>query len=197
MIKSKRTAQGAVSFHGSYFHGEFTYFLNTKTVGFFHESYFHGSSRGSFYLHVSFRASFYFHGSFRGSSRHFHGSTWKSTREQLPAFGRIREIGRSNETRHVSDTWKCGSLSSIFTLPPEDLEKKRPFKLPQLPLKRVPSIFPRKCPRPQLPRKLPEASVEVAAIVAYRHRHLYGREVLQAKLPQSTICCLRPWRKYD
>ena len=96
MIKSKRTAQGAVSFHGSYFHGEFTYFLNTKTVGFFHESYFHGSSRGSFYLHVSFRASFYFHGSFRGSSRHFHGSTLKLTRKQLPAFGCFCGICRSN-----------------------------------------------------------------------------------------------------
>ena len=26
----------------------------------------------------------------------------------------------SIETRHVSDTWKCGSLSFIFTHPPED-----------------------------------------------------------------------------
>ena len=25
----------------------------------------------------------------------------------------------------VSDTWKCGSLSFIFTHPPEDLKKKR------------------------------------------------------------------------
>ena len=24
------------------------------------------------------------------------------------------------ETRHVSDTWRCGSLSCIFTHPPED-----------------------------------------------------------------------------
>ena len=37
-----------------------------------------------------------------------------------------------------------------------------------------------------------EASVEVVAIVAYPHRHLYGREVLRAKLPQTTICRLRP-----
>ena len=29
------------------------------------------------------------------------------------------------ETRHVSDTWKCGSLSFIFTHPPEDLKKKK------------------------------------------------------------------------
>ena len=28
------------------------------------------------------------------------------------------------ETRHVSDTWKCGSLSFSFTHPPEDLKKK-------------------------------------------------------------------------
>ena len=28
------------------------------------------------------------------------------------------------ETRHVSDTWRCGSLSFIFTHPPEDLKKK-------------------------------------------------------------------------
>ena len=32
-----------------------------------------------------------------------------------------------------------------------------------------------------------EASVEVVAIVAYPHRYLHGREVLQAKLPQTTI----------
>ena len=30
----------------------------------------------------------------------------------------------SIETPHVSDTWKCGSLSFIFTHPPEDLKKK-------------------------------------------------------------------------
>ena len=24
------------------------------------------------------------------------------------------------ETRHVSDTWECGSLSFVFTHPPED-----------------------------------------------------------------------------
>ena len=27
---------------------------------------------------------------------------------------------KHDETRHVSDTWKCGSLSFIFTHPPED-----------------------------------------------------------------------------
>ena len=42
-----------------------------------------------------------------------------------------------------------------------------------------------------------EASVEVVAIVGHHHRHRYGREVLQTKLPQTTICRLRPWRKYD
>ena len=42
-----------------------------------------------------------------------------------------------------------------------------------------------------------EASVEVVAIVMYPNRHLYGRAALQAKLPQTTICRLRPWRKYD
>ena len=42
-----------------------------------------------------------------------------------------------------------------------------------------------------------EAPVEVVAIVAYPHRRPYGGEVLQAKLPQTTICRLRPWRKYD
>ena len=29
----------------------------------------------------------------------------------------------SIETRHVSDTWKSGSLSFLFTHPPEDLKK--------------------------------------------------------------------------
>ena len=28
------------------------------------------------------------------------------------------------DTRHISDTWKCGSLSSIFTHRPEDGKKK-------------------------------------------------------------------------
>ena len=28
-------------------------------------------------------------------------------------------------TRYVSDTWKCGSLSFIFTHPPEDKKKKK------------------------------------------------------------------------
>ena len=37
-----------------------------------------------------------------------------------------------------------------------------------------------------------EASVEVVAIVAYPHRHLHGREVLQVKLLQTTICRVRP-----
>ena len=32
------------------------------------------------------------------------------------------------KTRHVSDTWKCGSLSFIFTHPPEDLSKKKKKK---------------------------------------------------------------------
>ena len=27
------------------------------------------------------------------------------------------------DTRHISDTWKCGSLSSIFTHRPEDGKK--------------------------------------------------------------------------
>ena len=28
------------------------------------------------------------------------------------------------DARHISDTWKCGSLSSIFTHRPEDGKKK-------------------------------------------------------------------------
>ena len=39
--------------------------------------------------------------------------------------------------------------------------------------------------------------MEVVAIVAHPDRHLYGREVLQANLPPTTICRLRPWRKYE
>ena len=31
-------------------------------------------------------------------------------------------------TRHVSDTWKCGSSSFIFTHPPEDEKKKKKKK---------------------------------------------------------------------
>ena len=42
-----------------------------------------------------------------------------------------------------------------------------------------------------------ESSVEAVAIVAHPHCHLYGMEVLQAKIPRTTICRLRPWRKYD
>ena len=42
-----------------------------------------------------------------------------------------------------------------------------------------------------------EVFVEVVAIVAFPHRHLDGMEVLQSKLPQTTICRLRAWRKYD
>ena len=30
-----------------------------------------------------------------------------------------------NSCRHVSDTWKCGSLSFTFTPPPEDLKKRK------------------------------------------------------------------------
>ena len=29
------------------------------------------------------------------------------------------------DTRHISDTWKCGSLSSILTHRPEDGKKKK------------------------------------------------------------------------
>ena len=32
------------------------------------------------------------------------------------------------ETRHVSDTWKCGSLDYIFTHPPEDGKEKEKEK---------------------------------------------------------------------
>ena len=34
--------------------------------------------------------------------------------------GLNRNTTKHDETRHVSDTWKCGSLSCIFTHPPED-----------------------------------------------------------------------------
>ena len=38
---------------------------------------------------------------------------------------RGEKITRRKDTRHVSDTWKCGSLSFIFTGPPEHLKKKK------------------------------------------------------------------------
>ena len=35
---------------------------------------------------------------------------------------------KHDKTRHVSDTWKCGSLSFIITHPPEDKKQKNKKK---------------------------------------------------------------------
>ena len=59
---------------------------------------------------------------------HIYSVLWVLHRNTAPAFlsSHTQAIIACNgsvgyiETRHVSDTWKCGSLSFIFTHPPED-----------------------------------------------------------------------------
>ena len=57
-----------------------------------------------------------FPGAWRRGSWHFQVAS-------LHLQSSMRVLNRN--TTYVSDTWKCGSLSFIFTHPPEDLEKKK------------------------------------------------------------------------